>query len=46
MDGEIEKVMPAVSVERTQEGQADSAVSSREHDEVIGFLLQVSSQDE
>lgn len=35
MDGEIKEVMPAVSVERTQEGQANSA-----------NLLQVSSQDE
>ena len=37
----MEDVIPAVSVERTEEGQADSAIS-RDHDEVIGFLLQVS----
>ena len=43
MEEEMEDVMPAVSVERTQEGQADPVISSREHDEVIGFLLQVGS---
>ena len=43
MEEEMEGVIPAVSVERTDENQVDSAVSNRD-DEVIGFLLQVSFQ--
>ena len=41
VEKEMEGVIPAVSVERTDESQVDSAVSNRD-DEVIGFLLQVS----